>query len=799
MGKNKNKKYEPINYNNEKIINNNIGNLCTDLMKIFAANTNLMRHVPSLVDGLKPGERRIIFTMFKNKILHNNKFMKVATITGDTMKVHPHGDGPIYETLVKMAQPWNNILCPIEGKGNFGTLAGSPAAAARYIEARLSYYSWKCFLEEYDENIIDMKPNYSNDFMEPEFLPSKYPNVLVNNSFGIGYGISCGIPNYNFTEVIELTKKLIDDPHYDDVTLIPDSPTGAFVVDEGNFKEISETGKGKFKMRGEIDIDFENNILLIKSVPFQTSAYDIKTKIIQLFKDNKLQGLKRVNDKSGKRTGLCMEFHLKKEIDPVAIKHLIYTKTDMEKTFPISFKLIDDYKDNDYNIRSILLDWIEFRRETKRNIYNQKLTYAKERQHTLQILLFILNKDNAEKTLDIIRNSENKKEIIKKLMAEYGITSLQAQTISDMRFSAFTKDAVKGYKEEMKEIDEKIKKYDKIIRSTKKIDKIIKEELDEGIKLFGYERKSKVINIDGEQKIRDTNHIIVFTLNGFVKKLPDQCKSIGFINKNDYPIEIVEARNTSELLLFDESGKISKLPIHVLQNHELSGEGEKLSKFCNITGKITSIIPKPSEEILNNLKTPIYFLMITKDGIMKKTLANDYSNIKNELLGMIVKDSDKLKTVKLLAGDKDIVIYTSKGFGVRLSSEEIKVTSRLTKGITAIDMVDGEEVIGMDLINEKDKYLFMLTNKGNGKKSDLNAFPVKERKTKPLRLLTLNDDEEVLLIKPIKGNEKFNVYMKNGIEQINIEDVILLPRLSKGKKLIGVRKGDNIIDIKEIK
>lgn len=794
----KNKKHTEINYDNEKIITNNIGDLCTEIVKIYAANVNLLRYVPTLVDGLLPVERRIIFTMYRNKIFHNGKFTKVATITGDTMKVHPHGDGPIYDSLVKLAQPWNNLLCTIDGKGNFGTITGSPAAASRYIEAKLSYYAWKCFFEEYDENIVDMKPNYSNDFMEPEYLPSRYPNILINGSFGIGYGISCSIPTYNFTEVCELTKKLMDDPYYEDITLIPDSPTGAMIVDEGQFKKISEEGKGSFKMRGEIEIDYENNILTIKSVPFQAKANEIKRNIIQLFKDNKLQGLKRVNDRSGSRSGVHIEFHLKKEIDPEAIKYLIYKKTKMEDSYSVRFKFIDDLKYHDCSIRSILLEWIEYRRETKRKIFNQKLTEAKERQHILEILLFILNKDNAEKTLSIIKNAENRKEIIWKLMKEYGITSLQAQTIADMRLSAFSKEAVKSYKDEMKEIQEKIEEYEKIIRSNKKIDKIIKEELDEGIKLFGSERKSKIINIDGEQKIRDTNHIVVFTLNGFVKKLSDTVTSVGFINQDDYPIEIIEARNTSHLLLFDESGKISKLPIHVLQNHELNSEGERLAKFCKINGRITSIIPKPTEEILNNLKVPVYFLMITKDGIIKKTLAQDYANIKNELLGIIIKEGDKLRSVKLLAGDKDIVIYTSKGFGIRITSGEIKETSRLTKGITAIDMEEGEEVVGMDIINDQHKYLFMLTNKGTGKKSELNSFPIKERKTKPLRLLTLEENEEVLLVKPVKGNEKFNVYMKNGIEQINIEEVPVLPRLSKGKKLIGVRKGDVIIDIKEI-
>lgn len=801
--KDKNKKKDIIDYSNEKIIQNNIGELCTDLMKIFGANTNLMRHVPSLVDGLKPGERRILFTMYKAKMFHTGKDVKVATIVGDTMKLHPHGDGPIYETLVKMAQPWNNILCPIDGHGNFGNLMGAPAAAGRYIEAKLSYFSYKCYFEEFDEKVVDMKWNYSNDILEPEFLPAKYPVALINNAFGIGYGISCGIPTYNFNEVIELTKKLIEDPFYEDITLYPDATTSAMIIDDGCFKTISETGKGKFRMRGEMVIDEERNSITIKSIPFKTLLSDIKKDILDLFKEKKLQGLKAINDKSGNRSGgigrIELEFVLKKEVDPVAIMHAIYKKTSMEKTFPINFKLIDEYEENDYNIRTVLLEWIQFRRDIKRKIYNQKLSKAKERQHILETLLFILNKDNAENTIRIIKDSENKKQIVERLMTEYNISSLQADAISEMRLSAFSKDARKKYKDEKEEVDKKVEKYEKIVKSTKKIDSIIVEELEEGMKLFGEPRRSKIINVDGEVKINDSNHLIVFTMNGFVKKLSDQCKSVGFINSDDYPIEIIEARNTSELLLFDETGKISKIAVHRLQNCELTSEGEKLNKFCNVNGSIVSIIPKPTEEILNNLKVPIYFLMITAEGIIKKTIANDYTNIKNELLGIIIKDGDKLKSVKLLAGDKDLVLYTNKGFGARLSSSEIKITSRLTKGLKEIDISDSEEVIGMDILNEKDKYLFILTNKGTGKKCDLKAFPVLDRKSKPLRLVTLDDDESVMMVKTVKGNEKFKAYLKNSIEEISLENVLELPRLSKGKKLIPVRKGEVIIDIKEIK
>jgi len=781
----------------------NIGDICTHYMQIYGANTNLMRHIPFAEDGLKIGERRILYTLYELGCSYNDRFKKVSTLVGQVLAYHPHGDKPVYDTLVKLAQPWHNIQCFIEGSGNFGNPIGDSAAASRYIEARLSFYSYKCFFEEFNKNIVDMKPNYSGDLLEPEYLPAKYPSVLINDSFGIGYGISCSLPTYNFKEVCELTLKLIDDPDYEDITLIPDSPTGALIIDENNFKELSETGKGKFKMRASFDLDEHNNIITITSSPLRVHLKDVlKDQIIPLFREGKLPGLKDIEDDYSERNGIKLKLFFKKEVDPISIIHTLYKKTDLEKTYPVNFKLIDDYEDRDFNIRMLLLSWINFRRDTKRRIYNHKITKVRERQHILKILLFILNEENGEKTLRIIKKSENKAEIINKLMSAFGITSLQAENISEMKMNAFSKESYKKYKKEMTDINEKIEKYEKIVKSVKKIDKIIKSELEEGIKLFGEERKSRIISIEGETKIQNTNHLIVFTFNGYVKKLSDNSTSIGNISQGDYPIEIIESRNTTDLLIFDDSGKVSRLPVHILENSIINSNGEKLNKYCNINGNINTIFPKPTTDSLSNIKTPIYFLMITKNGIIKKTPIKYYMNIKSELVGLIIKENDMLKSVKLLAGDKDVVIYTNKGFGVRIPSSDIKETSRMSIGIKAIELTEDEEVIGMDIVNDKDKYLFVLTNKGNGKKCTLNEFKTMERNSKPLRIISLNNerldiyDENIVMIKTVRGNEVFKAYLKNTVEEIKIKDVIELPRLSKGRKLISVRKGEVIIDIR---
>lgn len=788
-------KKEKVNYD-KNIVNENMGDLCTRYMQIYGANNNLMRHVPFLMDGLKPGERRILYTLYEvAKEQGIKEFTKVSDITGRTTAYHPHGTDPIYKTIVKMAEEWTNNQCLIDGQGNFGSPNGDPAAADRYIECRLSHYAYKCYFEEFDPQYVDMVVNYTGKKLEPECLPSRYPNVLINDTYGIGYGILCSVPTYNLKEVFELTMKLIDDPTVD-CTLIPDNPRGYEIIDEGKYGQISETGKGVLKMRGKAEIDEKRNAIVISSTPTHVSMRNIEKKVLDLYKDGLLPGFKKISDESkGIKAKLVLFF--KDDIDLVSIKHLLYKKTKLQNSLSINFILIDDLEVIEFNIRDILLSWIEYRRDTKRRIYNHKFIKAKERQHILETLLFILNKDNAEKTMKIVKESENKKEIVEGLMSKYGISSLQANTIASMSLTAFSKESKRKYKEEKEELDKEVDKIFKIVCSEKKIDKIIKEELKEGIILFGKERQCPVVTINGEVKVTDSEHVLVFTNNGKVKKLPGVVDNVGEIDNNDFPTEVFHTRNTAELLLFDINGKVTKLPVHKIQQCDINSTGIELNKICKVS-KIVSIIPNPNVEEIEKLPDDIYFVMITQNGIIKKTNVSSFMNIKNELMGMVVKEGDRLQAVKVVVGDKNMLIYTSKGFGLAFNSSEIKETNRLSIGIKALPMDDDEKVIGMDLLSSTDRYFFALTSKGNGKKSPMDTFKLSERNAKPQRIISLNDGEEIVKINTVFGDELYKVYLKGSVETIDIKDVIELPRLSKGRKLIPVRKGETIIEVRKV-
>jgi DNA gyrase subunit A len=796
------KKKEKVADYNAGIVNENIADACQGYMEIFGVNNNIMRHLPEVLDGLLIGERRILYTMYIKGLSYNSARTKVKNIVGQTMLFHPHGDAAIEATLVKLAQEWSNMQKFIDGKGNFGSPAGDPPASGRYTEARLSYYAYKCFFEEFTPYIVNMKRNYSDNADEPEYLPSKYPNALINKNFGIGYGVSTSIPTYNFKECCEAAIELIKDPNYEPI-LVPDSPTGAYVVDEGQFEEISRTGQGNYKMRGVIDIDEKENSLIITSTPLMVYWMSIKENIIKTLGyvekkngnvDNKSSMIKCIIDKSN---DLDMKFIivLKKEIDPYMARNLIYSKTQMEKTFNVNFRMIKNYVECEYNIKSLLQTWINFRRATKRRFYIHKLVSLKERIHILDILIMILNKDNAEKTVTIFKKSENTKETAKTLMKTYGISSLQAKTIADMKFSALTKEAYKKY---VKEREDKIKQAEEteaIIVKSKKIDKIIINELKEGIELFGEDRRSPIITIDNEVLYKNTEHTLAFTAGGMVKKLPSTIETIGKLTPGDYVRSIIrKINNVDDLLMFDTTGKAIKLPVHKINNSVLDGFGTKLNDYCNAYGNIIWASKKPDKAFYKESKKrkvePSY-LLITKNGYIKKISTKAFDDMRSELTSIVLKNDDKLAAVNLVIYDDiDVVVYTNKGRAARFNISDVNETGRMSMGVIATTLDDGEYIMGMitvssDVTDIGGDKLFVITRKGYCKKFNTDIMVSKNRNSVPAKVISLGQGDELADMCKIIDGHDIVLHTGQGVTYtVNTnEDVSELPKLSKGKRL----------------
>lgn len=776
----------------------NIGDACTEYMQIFGTNKNVMRHMPLEIDGLLPGERRLLYAMYHDKKLRpEGRYLKLTSSMGSAMEYHPHGETNLYNTAVKLAQYWNNTLCLIDGDGNYGGEDGSGAAAHRYLEAKLTPYAYKCFFEEFNTDIVDMKDRYTGNGQEPEYLPARYPNIFFKPAYGIGYGLFSSIPTYNFKEICEFAIQLLEDPDYDTV-IYPDIPTGCDVIDDGQFLEIAKTGVGSFRMKCKTEIVPEENRIIIRTVPLQVGMNDIVAKIHAAAKDGSLKGLDDIENRSG-HTFVRQDLIFKPGADLHHALNVLYKKCGLISTYPIIFNVIDDTEAREYTMKSLLMAWITSRRDIKRRIINKSIVRKNERIHILSTLLFILTGENGEKTLKIVKKSENTAEIVEKLMATYGITSLQAKSIASMSITAFSKESVRRYKEEHATLSKEIEKLMKISKSPKKIDKIIKEELLEGIELFGTERKSNIVTFDGKKIVRNTNHILVFTKNGLVKKLSDTVDSIGTIEQGDYPTDILSVNNKDSILVFDQIGKVSAIAVDDIISTELTSPGLPLADLVPINGKVVAIVPKPTDEELAKLGADkVHFIMLTKGGTIKKTLASNYTNVRKDIKAINIADGDELVSVKVLYGNKDIVIYSDLGYGVRFNSDDIREVGRTAQGVKGMDITGSDFVAGMNIIGDKDKYIFVLTNKGKAKKCPLDTFATMKRTDKPLRVTSLDPRDEISTIVPVRGNEVFKVYMKADMKEIAISEIEEMTRLAKPKKILPVKMGDCIIDVKMI-
>lgn len=810
MAKNKTEKNTTGYDCNKNIVEKNISDECTESTNIYAANKNRMRHIPLVNDGLLPGERRAIYAMMYEKDLRYDKpYKKLPASVGAAIEYHPHGDSNIIDTICKLGQYWKNIQTLVDIPGNNGSEKGDDHAASRYLEAKLTKYTHKCYFEDFYPDIVDMKPAYNGFNMEPEYLPAKYPHILFKPTYAMGYGLMSSIPTYNFKEVCEFVLNLIEDPNYDTI-LYPDLPNGCDIIDDGQFDEIRRTGKGKFRMKAKVKIDEERSIIRIEAMPLMTSinniikSPDVKgkkdSKIIELVKSGELTGYVDIHDRSTKNTA-AIEILFKPGTDLYANLSVLYKKGLIIKSLPILIKAINDELEvQHFTIRTLLLEWLNFRRDTKRREVNKGIVRKRERLHILNTLIFILQGKNGEKTLSIVKHSENTKEIQQKLMKEFNITSLQAKSIADMKLTAFSKSSLKSYKEEYQKLNEEVENLLKISKSSKKIDSSIKKELIEGIKLFGSDRKSNIVKFTDKKIIKDTDHVLVFTQFNKIKKLNANVESIGHFDQGDRPIEAITVNNKSSVLLFDQMGKVNKIDVADVISTDISNTGIPLSDMIDIHGKLIKVIPIPTKEQQEKLKLDnIFIVMISKSGMIKKTSFSNFVNVKRDLTAAVLNNDDEIVDVKLINGNKQIIIYTAKGKGVRISTKDVKETGRISIGVKSIDLKDDDHVLGMNVIAKNDKYIFILTSKGRCKKCTLDTFAVMKRNTSPLVLSTLNNNEYIEHVSSASGKEKYTIYTSKDIYNILLADVPELTRLAQPKKMISLPVGDNIVNVNKIK
>lgn len=779
-----------------KIYQKNLADACEEYLNIFAANKNLYRIMIFMQDGLKPVQRRFLYNLWRGK--GRNNFIKMSKAAADTTAdFHPHGNASVEDVGAKLTSTIiNNVPC-VEGQGNFGSYKNDRAGASRYIECRLSKYAKKCFFEDFENSNVDMKEAYTGDLEEPEFLPARYPHALFNTALsGIGVGLASNIPPFNVAEVLEATIKLMKNPK-SKIYLIPDSPTGADILDDGQFETINNEGTGTITLRGSIEVDEINNTITITSIPLQTTIDGIIKKIVELREKGVFNEIKDIKDYTKNKTGVKTIIYLEPSANPYnTIEKLYSKKTDLTKTYSVVLKMVDDFKVVDYGIKTFLLDWIDYRRDTVRSSFNTRLVKAMEQQNMNNIMLKIVSSENSEATIKLSKESYDTAEFAKKLMKKYKIDSQQANTIANMKTSAFTKSAYETYKARKTELKDEIKYLENVLDNDDEIDEIIIEQLKEGIKLFGRPRQSKIVSVTSDSDIPDSEHIVGISKDGYVKKINADEGKIGQIGQTSGQYMTMRINNKSNLLVFDSTGMVSKIPVSSIPDMDINNIGVLLERYFSVNGNIVSVLVEPTKQELKKMGKDLFIVFLTKNGFVKKTLLSEFANTNGSTKAIKLPSTDELVATEFASDNtvKDLVIYTNLGNGIRRDINEFSVMKANARGVNQLTLSEGEYCVGCDKITPDKKYMFYITSSGRAKLTDMKYFPTMKRKNETLSLIKLESKDTLVGIKGVVKSDDVIIYKKNSKpEVIHISDLPVSTRIAKAEKYVKTPKGDKVV------
>jgi len=763
----------------QNVILNNIGILCEDYSYVFALNKCIQRAIVSL-DGLKPGGRAILYTLYTS----GQKIMKVASLSGATIKIHPHSDSALYGTIVGMVQDWENnmpLLDPGGGEGNFGSRSGDEAAAGRYISVELSKFAQDCYFRNFKESCPKMIWNYDETIEIPDEIPTKYPVILFNPSEGIAYAKSSSIPGYNPKEVLEITLKLLENPNYKGY-LIPDSPSYANIVRENgtygfkdNFQQIFENGYGYYVQRSTYQIDFVKNIVVITSLPMKVILKDVLFNIEQLKRDNvSFHELEEIQDLSGREKGIWVEFKLRKGCNPYTFLKKLYNNTPFQKTFNANVNIVQYNNIVHYSIRNLILEWIRLRLETLNIVLVNKLTNYISEQNIINIKLFILDGNHLEETTRIFKQAYDKKDLIKRLVDRYGndechMTSQQAESISRMTSVEFGQAAYNNYLKRAEELIGLIIDLKDLINNNG--DMItLKKELNEGIKLYNHPRRSKVVDKDIKIDHYDSNeYVILLSENKCNIRKISMCDIsnedrtlINILPPNH--IEIIS--NNSDFLIIDKYGNydianISDIPTNV----EVP--------VVNFINKIESEIIDISSLDGKNMS----IIIITKNGCIKRIDPLTLTKKRKISKCIEVTDDDEIISiinVKLENPNSDIIIYTKNGYVQKIKSSDIKLSSGDAKGNNAVFKLNGDTISNAYKIEDRE-FLLYISKKGKVRLNRSKHLGIRTNKFDLIKVVDLPSQDKLFKIMNVNSTDIVRIISEDlKSYDINISELPIL-------------------------
>lgn len=787
----------------------------------YAMSVIASRALPDVRDGLKPVQRRVLFSMKELSNTPDKPHRKCARIVGDTMgKYHPHGDSSIYGSLVNMAQEWNFRYPLVDGHGNFGSEDGDGAAAMRYTEARLSKISME-LLSGLDKNTVDFIPNFDETEMEPTVLPARFPNLLVNGTTGIAVGMATNIPPHNLREVISAVVKIIDNKINEDreteideilpLVKAPDFPTGGTILGTRGVEEAYRTGRGKIKVRAVCNIETLENgktQIIVTELPYMVNKAKLIEKIAELHKDKKIDGLTDIRDESN-REGTRVVIELRRDVNANVFLNKLYKHTQLQDTFGVIMLALTNNQPKVMNLLDILLYYLKHQEEVVTRRTQFDLDEAERKDHILQGLLIAL--DNIDEVISIIRNSANTPEAKEKLIERFGLSDAQSQAIVDMRLKTLTGLESEKIEEQHRELVKLIGELKAILGDKKVLLGVIKDEITTIAEKFGDDRRTKIgfddDDISIEDMIPDENVVIAMTNLGYIKRMTMDnfhsqnrggkgIKGMSTIN-DDYIEDLLMTNTHNDVMFYTNLGRVYRLRGYEIPEAGRTARGTAIINLLQLQPgeKISAMIPLTSIEDHKNL------FFITKKGICKKTSIQEFANIrKNGLIAININEDDELIDVKTTDKDNMIFIVTKNAMCIEFKETDVRCTSRNSIGVKGINLDEGDEVVGMQ-IDTQGESLLLVTENGIGKRTSLDKFRVQKRGGKGLRCYKLNDKTgHVVGVKAVNDNHEIMMITNEGIIiQIRMSDLRELGRVTSGVKLMDLAENVKIAKIAKVR
>ncbi len=790
----------------------------------YAMSVIASRALPDVRDGLKPVQRRVLYSMIELNNGPDKPHRKCARIVGDTMgKYHPHGDSSIYGALVYMAQDWSMRYTLVDGHGNFGSVDGDGAAAMRYTEARLSKISME-MLADINKDTVDFVPNFDETEKEPTVLPSRFPNLLVNGTTGIAVGMATNIPPHNLREVIDAVVKIIDnrveedrDTSIDEVMKIikgPDFPTGAQILGKNGINEAYRTGRGKIRVRAITDIESLPNgksRIIITELPYLVNKARLIEKMASLVRDKKIDGITGITDESS-REGMRISIDIRKDANANIILNKLFIHTQLQDTFGVIMLALIDNKPKILNILEMLQYYLKHQEEvvTRRTRYD--LNKAQERDHILQGLLIAL--DNIDEVIRIIRSSENVQAAKLSLMQNFGLDDVQAQAIVDMRLRALTGLERSKIEAEHAQLMKLIAELQAILGDEKLLLGVIRKEILVISDKFGDDRRTRISydvgDFDAEDLVEKEDVVITLTKLGYIKRMSEDnfksqnrggrgIKGMQAL-KEDYIDRLLMTDTHADLMIFTNKGRVYKMKAYEVPEAGRTARGTAIVNLLQLQPdeKLSAVIPVGSDD---NYDEKGYLTMATRRGQIKRTLISEYANVrKNGLIAISLREDDELISVEATDNEKEILLITKYGQCIRFKESDARATGRSSMGVRGINLMDGDDVVAMVLADVA-PYLLIVSEKGMGKLTDISEFKTQSRGGKGVLCYRILEKTGNLVgAMAVEQDDEIMMINTDGIIiRMSCENISVLSRVTSGVKLMRLNDSDVVVSIAKVR